>query len=621
MTVQEAFNAAVGHHNARRFHEAEVIYRQILSQQANHHPSLHLLGTLGHQVGQHAQAMELITKAISLSPNQPEYYASLGAVLADSGKPDQAISAYRHAIALKPTLVGAYNNLGNVLASTGQHDAAIQCYRQAMLLQSNFPDPFYNLANLYRSLGRFDDAIGLYRTALVLRPDWPAALNNLGLALKESGHAEDAVECFQQVLQRHPDYVEGVNNLADALCEMRAFDASLAASRRALQLRPNLPEAHNNMGNALTCQGRYDEAVAAFRNALAQRPDYVEAYSNLGNAYYGKGEIDQAIAMYRTALALRPAHESAHWNLGVMLALRGDLEAAWPEFEKGWFSQRFARERSFTRPLWEGEDLRGRLEPSRPTRIVLHSEQGFGDAIHFARYVPQVVERGGEVILACQSELRRLFSGLANVREWVSPREPLPAYDLHCPLMLLGKAFKTTLENIPGRTPYLRAEPELSAKWREKMPQDGRRKIGLIWSGKENPDPFRSMTLEHLAPLAKVEGIWLCSLQTGEPAKQTDAGPPGLEVAQWTDELTDFADSAALIDNLDLIITVDTASAHLAGAMGKAAWVLLKSVPDWRWMLGRSDSPWYPSLRLFRQKRAGDWSGVMDEVIEALRAV
>jgi tetratricopeptide (TPR) repeat protein len=488
-----------------------------------------------------------------------------------------------------------------------------------MLLQPKFPDPYYNLANLLKSQGKLEEAINHYRHALALRPDWPAALNNLGLTLNDAGRPEQAVACFKRVLEKHPDYVEGMNNLADALCGMRAFEASLAASRRALQLRPNLPEAHNNMGIALTGQGRYDEAVAAFRNALAQRPDYVEAHSNLGNAYYGKGEVDQAVAMYKTALALRPAHESAHWNLGVMLGLNGDLEHAWPEFAQGWFSQRFARQRNYPRPLWDGGDLRSQSDPSRRPRIVLHSEQGFGDAIHFVRYIPQVIERGGEVILACQSELRRLLGQLPGVKEWVAPDEALPAYDLHCPLMLLGKAFATTLETIPNQASYLQAEAELSAKWREKIPAGDWRKIGLVWSGKENPDPFRSMTLEHFAPLAKVDGVWLCSLQTDAPARQLESPPPGLGVAQWTGELTDFAESAALIDNLDLVITVDTAVAHLAGAMGKPTWVLLKSIPDWRWMLGRNDSPWYPTMRLFRQTRAGDWAGVLDEVVEALK--
>ncbi|HUB25741.1 MAG TPA: hypothetical protein VL992_09965, partial [Tepidisphaeraceae bacterium] len=255
---------------------------------------------------------------------------------------------------------------------------------------------------------------------------------------------------------------------------------------------------------------------------------------------------------------------------------------------------------------WDGSELAGR-------RILIHFEQGFGDAIQCIRYVPFIAERGGRVILAVPAEMKRLMQSVKYVEHLVTLSDPLPSYDIHCPIMSLPLAFKTTLQTIPAESPYLRSDPDLKRQWQSRLPNDNRLKIGLAWAGRRRPDPHRAVSPAELAPLADVTGVWFCSLQ-----KPAVSPPPGVQLADFADELRDFADTAALMENLDLIITIDTSIAHLAGALGKPTWVLLKDVPDWRWLLGREDSPWYPTMRLFRQTRRGDWESPVRRVRQAI---
>jgi hypothetical protein len=298
-----------------------------------------------------------------------------------------------------------------------------------------------------------------------------------------------------------------------------------------------------------------------------------------------------------------------------MLLTRGDFERGWNEYEWRWKVKELDMSFNDTVPLWDGGELNGR-------RILLVGEQGFGDAIMCARYIPMVAERGGKIILAVHGELRRLIeqSPVAkNVIDWVIPDQDIPAHDVYCPLLTLPKVFGTRVETIPAAVPYLKADEAARSKWQTRVPNDGRQKIGLAWAGrpKHVNDRRRSIPAEALAPLADVPNVWFCKLQKGEIARPEEQPP--LEMANWTGELNDFADTAGLVENLDLVITADTAVAHLAGAMGKRVWVLVPFLPDWRWMLNRTDSPWYPTMRLFRQPAPEDWAGAITQVVEALK--
>jgi hypothetical protein len=298
--------------------------------------------------------------------------------------------------------------------------------------------------------------------------------------------------------------------------------------------------------------------------------------------------------------------------MGLLLLLKGDYQHGWPMYEWRWRLKGYAQH-SNPRPQWDGQALAGR-------RILLHAEQGFGDVIHLARYIPMVAERGGKMIVACPRNLHRLLRGLGPVEKWLGPQEPLPDHDLHCPWMSLPRVFETTLETIPAAIPYLSADPHVSRQWAARLPADGRLRVGLVWAGRRLPDRYRSIPADQLAPLGEIAGVHFVSLQKRQAAEQVLFAPPPLPLTDWSDDLLDFADTAALLHNLDMVITIDTAVAHLSGAMGKPTWILLRKSADWRWLLDRNDSPWYPTVRLFRQEQLDDWTAPINQVAEALAA-
>jgi tetratricopeptide (TPR) repeat protein len=507
MTIQEAIQAAVQHHQAGRLGQAEALYRQVLAQQPNHPDALHLLGVIASQSGRHDVALQLIGQAISIDPNRAEFHSNLGLALMEQRRLDEATAAYRRAIELKSDFAAAHNGLGSALAAGGRADEAIGRFTKAMALQPSLAEAPFNLANTYRQMGKYEEAVAWYVRALTARPGWRQAQNNL----------------------------------CNALCD----------------------------------QGRFDEAAKIYRASLAQRPD----------------------------------DPLAHWNVGLSLLRHGELEQAWPEYEwRRRTPELGLRPVSFTQPMWDGGDLRGQ-------RILLHAEQGLGDTVQFIRYVPQVARRGGRIAVACQPELLALLKTMEGVEEWATPGQAWPQFDVHCPLPSLPAALRTTPATIPAIVPYLSADAEKSEQWALRLP-NGVRKIGLSWAGRPTHphDRERSLQLERLAPLSG--SAWFCSLQKGESAAQ--AKSPPMELTDWTRELNDMSDTAALIDQLDLVITVDTSVAHVAGALGKPVWVLLPFVPDWRWMLHRADSPWYPTMRLFRQPRPGDWQTPIGQIAEEL---
>jgi len=571
MTLAEAFDLALQRHRAGRLAEAEALYRQILAAQPNHAGAMHLLGLIAHQVGRHDLAVDLIHQAVVLDPNNPAAHCNLGEACRALGRPEEAIAEYHRALELKPDYAEAFNNLG--------------------------------VAQAGRDL--LEEAVAAFHRALQVRPKYPEALNNLGIALRRQGQLDEAVAVYRSALEINPEYLEALNNLGIALRDRGQLDEAIAACRRALELKPDFPEAHINLGAALARQGRFDEAIAAYRRALQLRADHPEAHFNLGTALRERGQFDEAMAAFRQAIALQPDLPEAHYNFGVALLAQGDFLQGWEEYEWRWKIKDTAfPPRAFTRPQWDGGPLEGRT-------LLLQAEQGIGDTIQFIRYLPLAAQRGGKIVLECHPELQRLFQTMAPDLSIVARRQALPRFDLHCPLMSLPRIFSTDLGNIPGTAPYLRADAAAAAIWRERL--GGPRstlKVGLVWAG--NPehtnDRHRSLRLASLAPLADVPDVQFYSLQKGAAAAEAGAPPAALELIDVAEDLKDFADSAALIANLDLVIAVDTAIAHLAGAMGKPVWTLLPSFPDWRWLLDRPDSPWYPTMRLFRQPRLMGWA-------------
>jgi tetratricopeptide (TPR) repeat protein len=478
--------------------------------------------------------------------------------------------------------------------------------RRAAAMPGDAAARLCDLANALLAEGELDEAIGCYAQAIALRPEMPEAHNNMGVALRRAGKIDEAIAAFGRALDIHLDYADAHNNLGNALCAREDWNAACACFSQAIRLRPDFADAHGNLGNALLGRGLIEPAIACYRRALAIKPDAHGVHNNLSNALCAKGDMAGAMAACRRSLELRPDFAEARLSLSILLLLQGDLENGWREYEWRWKSQEHRTAAAkFPRPMWNGEALGGR-------RILLHSEQALGDTLQFIRYARLVAQRGGKVIAAVQKELVKLIRSADGVETAVDRNDALPDFDVHCPLLSLPRVFGTTLQDVPADVPYLHADKE---KWAARMPADGRMKVGLAWAGGKHP-PGRSIELKELAALLENPRIWLCSLQKGDAARQL-AGAR-MPMADWTDELHDFSDTAALVSNLDLVISVDTAVAHLAGGLGKRTWVLLKFVPDWRWMLGGDRSPWYPNMRLFRQARDGDWSRPIRQLAEAL---
>ncbi len=430
----------------------------------------------------------------------------------------------------------------------------------------------------------------------------------------QAGEPGKAARLCRKVLAVQPDNAFAHN--LHAVLAHRAGNTMEAVTRleQAIRLNAGVPDFHFNLGVALQASERHADAAAAYRRALALQPRHVGALTNLGRAFQKQAQPREAIVCFERALALKPDLPEAHWGLATQRLLLGDFARGWEEYEHRWaLPENQGLRREFAAPRWDGADIAGRT-------ILLHVEQGIGDTLQFVRYAPLLAHRGAHVIVLCQPPLKRLLMEMDDVSV-VADGEPLPGFDLHLPLMSLPRLFGTTLATIPADVPYLRADPVDVRAWNGKLGDKNHFKIGLVWAGNRRHlnDRNRSCTLAALAPLADVSGIRLYSLQKGEAAAEIRNAPTNMDFADLNGELVDFADTAAVITCLDLVITVDTAVAHLAGALARPAWLLLPFAPDWRWMLAREDSPWYPSLRLFRQNQAGDWGGVLTAVINALR--
>jgi len=443
----------------------------------------------------------------------------------------------------------------------------------------------------------------------------PLAIQQLfrqALQHHHSGRLPDAERLYRQILAAEPTHAASMLRLGMMAREVGRRDVALDLLRRAINLNPHSAEAYYYLGVALIDVGELNDAIAALGRSVALQPDSAAAQSNLGVALYETARFEQAIAAYRRSIQLGPDSASAHWNLAIALLILGRLPEGWDEFEWRLKFPELALSRDFPSPQWTGEELSNKT-------LLLYTEGGFGDAIQFVRYVPRLRGRAKTVILECQPTLAKLFSDLPGVDRVVQLGQSLPEFDYHIPLQSLPRLFKTDLTNIPSNVPYLNVAPDDRSRWSTRIPSDGRLKVGLVWAGSPRPkitDDIRTRGLDVFAPLGRVPNVHLFSLQKGP--ESTLARPPGLELTDFTAELNDFTDTAGLIANLDLVISVDTSVAHLAGALAKPVWVLIPFIPDFRWLIGRTDSPWYPTMRLFRQKRRDDWESVIADVTTAL---
>lgn len=520
-----------------------------------------------HKAGQLREAELRYREILEQDPDNPDILHLLGLIAHQSGKHDIAIALVQKAIECNPHVPLFHLNLGNIYVYLQDADKALSSYLQAVQIKSDY--------------------IEAYDKILSLKPDFAAAYLNRGNAKLTQGRAPEAMADFRMAIKYRPDYASAYNNIGTALEQT---------------------------------DGRLDEVIDSYRHAIALKPDFFEAYNNLGVVFQYQNRYEEAVENYRTSLRLQPEFEEAHFNLSLVLLVTGDFSQGWEAYEwrlkkKDWLS--FCPHH-FSIPQWDGRPFPGKA-------LFVYDEQGLGDTLQFVRYLPMVKALGGKVILETAEPLLKLLKTAAGIDEMVGrpyPQDPNHDFDFHVPLLSLPKIFHTDFNNIPAETPYLSASDEKAAYWRKRI-RDSRFTVGIAWSGKSTHrnDRNRSCLLKTFEPLLQLEGIRLIGLQKGKAASQVSGLPVGLRFENWGQELEDFHDTAGLIQNLDLIITVDTSVAHLAGAMGKTVWLLLPFSPDWRWFLERSDTPWYPTMRLFRQPETGDWDTVFRNVKMELQAL
>ena len=626
-----------------------------------------------------AEAVAAYERAIALKPDYAEAHNNRGNALRALGRTEEALAAFDRALALKPGYAEAHNNRGNALMELGRRDEALQSYTAALAARANYTDALVNRGQCLAALKRTDEALADFDKALALDPRHAVALKERGRLLFDRGELPAALDCYDRAVAVAPDDAETHARRGLALRDLKRFDESFAAYDRALALKPDFVDAvvargnvfyqmgrfaeglaeyeralamqpdfaygFNNRGNALHALGRHNEALASYQQALAIDPGYMEAYNNRGNALVELNRLDEALndynaaiankpfasalvnrgsalryldrpdealASFDQAIALEPNMPEAHWNKALLCLMLGDYERGFEGYEWRWRGATELTPRGFSQPQWYGEDIADKT-------ILLHAEQGFGDSIQMLRYLPLVKAKAAHVLLELPDALAPLLGPMGEGVTVFSLGTPLPAFDVHCPLMSLPLAFGTRVDTVPADVPYLHLPAERRALWGARLPAGATRRVGLVWSGKPSHknDHNRSIPLAMLETLFATPGLSFVSLQR----EYREADLPVLArmpIARIDDAIADFADTAAVVEQCDLVIAVDTAVAHLAGSLGKPLWVLLSHIQDWRWLRGRADSPWYPSARLFRQARDGNWDDVIATVSREL---
>jgi tetratricopeptide (TPR) repeat protein len=568
-----------------------------------------------HQAGDLASALQSYALALQADPTQADVWYLYGVACQALNRADEALAAYERVVQLRPDHADAYNQTGMLLASRGRFADAVGCFRRALALQPLRPEVLNNLGVALTRQGSAAEAEACYRRAVELRPDYAEAHNNLGSLLTARERAAEAVVSCRQALALLPRYAEAHSNLGNALQRLERFAEAESCYREALRLKPNFLDACHNLALALAAQDRPEEAVTHYQAVLRSRPDHAESLNNLGASLKDLGRLDEAVAAYRQAIALRPDYTGAHLNLTLALLVQGRFTEGWAELE--WLLGRWAL--PFTQPLWDGTPL------PNGTILLYYRDLGLGDIFQFVRYALLVKERVGRVVIEVPPAMSTILSTCPGVDQIVEEGGELPPFDVYTTQLRLPRLFDPRPADTRVSGPYLFADPALVARWRQRLAGLRGLKIGIAWeANRKHPDSRpRCVPLRQFAPLARLPGVQLIALQKGGGLDQLAAVANEFSVTSFGDELDTtagpFMDTAAIMMNLDLVISADTSVVHLAGALGRPVWVVLPFAPDWRWLLQREDTPWYPTLRLFRQRVRGQWEDVFERMIGELR--
>lgn len=577
INIPQAVQQALECHRQGKLPQAEKLYADVLAVRPDYFEALHMLGLIKLQRRDLAGALRLMSGALQARPKSPEVLINYGLVLDALGRYEEALASFDLVLTIKRRSVEAYNNRGAVLEKLGRDEEALESIQNALAIKPGHVDALYNQGSVLRKLGR---------------------------------HA-DAMKSFDRVLTIKPDHFKAHNNRGTALESLNRRDEALASYDRAFAIEPHFVETLNNRANVLQKFGRHDESVMMYERALAIDPNRAEVLKNSSNSLAALGRHREALANCSRATTIKPTYADAQWNESLLRLRVGDFLGGWEKYEWRWKrDENIEKQRSFTQPLWLGE------APVADKTIFLYREQGMGDTIQFARYAPLLTKRDARVILEVQPPLKSLLSQIGPNIQVIGSGEDIPGFDLHCPLLSLPLAFCTELGTIPANVPYLTVPGDRMAQWSERLPPRCELRVGIAWSGNvsHKDDHNRSIALARAAPLFDVPDIQFVSLQKELRDSDAQVLAQDTRITDLGSHFGDFSDTAAAVALVDLVISVDTSVAHLAGALGKPVWVLLPFCPDWRWLLDRDDSPWYSTARLFRQPGIGDWDSVIGQV-------
>lgn len=650
--IHAKFKTGLALHQQGKLAEATKAYEDVLAADKMHFAALHCLGAIAYQGGNLEQAVELIGRAVKINPkvaatdpyrgaalNQldrheealavcdeairlkpdfAEFHYNRGNALYGLGRPGDALASYDRAAQIRPNFAEAWSNRGNALQSLKRPEDALASCDKAIAFKPNYAQAHHGRGNALYELGRFAEALASYDTAIALKADYAQAWYNRGKTLGELKRADEALASYDRAIALKPDYAQAWDNRANLLSDAERFGDALASYDRAIAIKPDFAEAWSNRGTALQYLYRLGEALASHDKAIALAPNYAEAHCNRGSVLNCFNRPAEALASFNRAIALDPDFAQAHFNHAITALSAGDMESGWQDFEWRRKIVAMSGNRVFTRPpLASLADIQGKT-------ILVHYEHGFGDTLQFYRYLELLHQRGAKLLFHVQKKLQRLLTPRDNFLTFVELDDPSLSYDHHVPMMSLPLVFGTTLATIPANVPYITADEVLVEKWRARLGRGGF-KIGICWAGSMTHikgHNGRIFPLTCLEPLAKLPGVRLVSLQKGDGEGDLKSLPAGMAVESFDDLDAGpdaFIDSAAAMRCVDLVITNDTSVSHLAGALGAPTWVALQFAADWRWLRDRADSPWYPTLRLFRQKRDTDWNDVFQEMEERLR--
>lgn len=574
--------------------------------------ALHSLARAACEAGRLPEGIAYARQALALDPQRARTHLLLGMALAGAGRPAEALASFDRAIVLAPERADAHGNRGDVLVELRRPTEAIDSYDRALKIDPKSLENWCNRAATLVDLGRHAEALTSYDQALALKPDHVEVLAARGVVLNALGRRLEAIESLDRVLARAPHHRVALRTRGVALLDLDRLEEALATFERALALAPDDTDARYNVGFTLAALERDTEALAAFDKVLALNPGHTDALMGRGAALQNLARYAEAVATYERVVAIDPKRAAAHYTEGMALLSLGDYRSGLPKYE--WRPTTLP---PVARPLWRGES------PLAGKTLLVQAEQGLGDVLYAVRYVPLLAQSGARVVLQVHPPLKDLLSRLAGVAAIVGKGEPTPPFDCQCPVMSLPYALKTEPGSIPADVPYVKAPPERVAQWRDRLPEEGKLRVGLVWCGnpafKENRR--RSLELTQVAPLFAIPGVAFYSLNPGIGANDVAALVARPNVRHIGNEFRDFSDTAAAVALLDLVLTSDTSVAHLAGAMGRPVWIMLGFSPDWRWASDRDHSPWYPTARLFRQATPGDWAGVIEQVAGELVAL